>query len=235
MDVDKYSVTIDLNDSDTLTFLRGKNLRVYKSVGSDSSGLPVVWFSQNQLSQSVTFSWTETYGGFVTDGGTPTQGISVKDVSEHSMTLGQIIKASNDGNVSLSNGGVEGAITVQNTDTRDWMCGMGQEVNGTFSPICAFDLGGKDESVIMMPYEKVLLVFESSKQIDTGTVIAEAISASCTIELDGKNRDRIVSFRKSTGWTTNTDVWVTLNSNDLDLATTLIVSNSAKADVKAAA
>jgi len=154
MDVDKYSVTIDLNDSDTLTFLRGKNLRVYKSVGSDSSGLPVVWFSQNQLSQSVTFSWTETYGGFVTDGGTPTQGISVKDVSEHSMTLGQIIKASNDGNVSLSNGGVEGAITVQNTDTRDWMCGMGQEVNGTFSPICAFDLGGKDESVIMMPYEK---------------------------------------------------------------------------------
>lgn len=98
---------------------------------------------------------------------------------------------------------------------------MGQIVQGKLSPVCIFDLGGMGESVIMMPYEKIVLVFESSRQIDTGSVIAEAISASCTIELDGSNLNRAVEFRKATGWTTNKQGWVTVNDDPLDLADAL--------------
>jgi hypothetical protein len=221
-----YSVTIDLNDSDTLAFLAQRSLRVYKSVGSGATGLPVVWFSENQFSKSLSFSWTENYGGFVRDGGTPTPGVSIKNFSPTSMELGQKGTADQLGNLVASRDGVAGAITIFNKSSRDWMCGMGQEVNGTLSPICAFDLGGMGESVVMMPYEKVLLVFETTNQIDTGTVVARAISASCTIELDGNNQTRTVVFRKSTGWTTNTETWATLNDNDLDLAEALIVPNS---------
>jgi len=222
-----YSVTIDLKDSDTLNFLAGKSLRVYKSVGTGATGLPVVWFSLNEFADSVAFSWTETYGGFVREGGTPVPGINVLDVSSQPMGLGDQLSANDQGEVTVTHDGVNGAITIHNTGERDWMCGMGQIVQGALSPICAFDLGGEGESVVMMPYEKVLLVFESSAQIDTGTVVATAISASCTIELDGSNLDRAVVFRKSTGWTTNTQGWVTLNDGDLDLAQALIVPTAA--------
>ena len=54
-------------------------------------------------------------------------------------------------------------------------------------------------------------------------MVARAISASCTIELDGSNLTRSVTFRKDTGWTTNVEPWATLNDEDLDLVSTLIV------------
>lgn len=223
---DSYSITIDLNDLDTLQFLKGKSLRVYKSVRTGATGLPVVWFSQSLFGHTVSLGWTEQYAGYVTDGGNPVPGMNIKDVSSQQMKLGQLLTAKDDGEVDVSNKGVEGAITVSNLGTRDWMCGMGQEVNGQLAPICAFDLGGKGEKMIMEPYEKVLLVFESSAQMNTGTVIAEAISASLTVELDGKNRSRTVVFRKSTGWTTNTAGWATQNDSDLALADVLIVPSA---------
>jgi hypothetical protein len=218
-----YSITIDLNDGDTLDFLHGKSLRVYKSVGSGATGLPVVWFSQNAFSDFVTFSWTEQYAGFVTDGGTPTDGITVKDVSLEPLELGQKLIALDTGKVMPSNSGLPGTITVKNSGTRPWLCGMGQEVKGKLSPVCAFDLGGQGENVIMEPYEKVLLVFESTKEMDTGTVVARALSASLTVELDGSNLERTVVFRKSTGWSTNDEVWAKQNDDELDLVDALIV------------
>ncbi len=218
-----YSVTIDLNDPDTLAFLVGKTLRVYKSVGTGSTGLPVVWFSENQFSNSLSFTWTEDYGGFVRDGGAPAPGVNVSNVSSDPMNLGDRLSATDSGTVSVDHKGLAGAITVHNTGQRDWMCGMGQIIQNKLSPICAFDLGGVGESVSMMPYEKVLMVFESSRQMDTGTVVARAISASCSVELDGNNLNRAVTFRKDTGWSTNTAGWVTLNDEDLDLVDALFV------------
>ena len=158
-----YSVTIDLADAATLAFLSDKSLRVYKSVGTNSAGLPVVWFSEDQFSNSLTFSWTEDYGGFVRDGGAPVPGVNVSNVSSDTMDLGERLSATDSGTVSVDRKGVAGAITVHNTGARDWMCGMGQIVQNRLSPICAFDLGGMGESVSMMPYEKILMVFESSR------------------------------------------------------------------------
>ncbi|MGZ8284332.1 MAG: hypothetical protein ACXW27_07435 [Allosphingosinicella sp.] len=221
-----YEITLDLDDGDTLSFLHDKSLRVFKSVNSDSAGLPVVWFSQNELSRTVKFSWAEQYAGYVKDGGTPVAGVDVSDVSASPMELGEMLVALADGDVSVARAGESGAITVKNNSVRDWMCGMGQEVNGKMSPICAFDLGGEGEKVIMKPFEKVLLVFETTSEIDTGTVVARALSASISIELDGSNLERKVVFRKSTGWTTNTETWATINDDDLDLASALIVPGS---------
>jgi hypothetical protein len=223
---ESYSITIDLNDPNTLQFLKGKSLRVYKSVRTGATGLPVVWFSQSVFGHTVSLGWTEQYAGYVSDLGNPVAGMTIKDVSSEPMDLGQVLTAQDDGDVDVSNKGVKGAITVKNLGSRDWMCGMGQEVNGELAPICAFDLGGQGEQVIMEPYEKVLLVFESSAQMNTGTVIAEAISASLTVELDGQNTSRTVVFRKSTGWTTNTAGWATQNDSDLTLADALIVPNA---------
>lgn len=220
---DTYTVTIDLHDPATLSFLQGKSLRVYKSTKSGSTGLPVVWFSQNDFAGSVTFAWSEQYAGFVRDGGNPTPGLNISDISAQEMDLGQVLTASNDGEVAITDDGVQGTITVSNSGDRDWMCGMGQMVQGQLSPICAFDLGGEGENVIMEPYEKVLLVFESTAQVDTGTVIAEAESPSLTIELDGSNRNRTVIFRKDSGWTKNQEGWATKNPRNLNLAKALIV------------
>ena len=232
---DGYSITLDLNDPDTQNFLIGKSLRVYKGVQTGATGLPVVWFSQNSFGNTVTLAWQEQYAGYVADGGTPRPGITINDMSSKSMNLGQELTAANSGTVTVTNTGLAGAITVTNSGNRDWMCGMGQMVNGAFNPFCAFDLGGEGESVIMEPYEKVVLVFESTRQIDTGTVVAEALSASLSIELDGSNPSRSVVFRKADGWSGNTEGWATQNKHDLDLAAALIVpgSSAAQADLRA--
>jgi len=224
----QYSVTISL-DNDTLAWLKGKSLRVFKGVLTGSAGLPVVWFSQNTFSQQLTFSWEETYGGYVTDAGKPVSGFSVLDVSSSSMSLGQKLTANNDGSTNVTNDGEPGMITVMAAvdDTRDWTGGMGQVVNDKLSPICAFDIGGSGSAIVMEPYERLVLVFESTAAVNTGTVIAAAISSSITIELDGSDTSRTVSFSKDGGWSGNTGGWATINLPDLDLAKALIMSQPA--------
>ena len=226
---DGYSIIVDLDDADTQAFLIGKSLRVYKGVQTGATGLPVVWFSQNDFGNGVTLAWQEQYAGFVADGGTPVDGVRIKDISSAPMDLGEELTAGNTGTVIVSRTGLAGAITVTSAGTRDWMGGMGQMLNGVLNPFCAFDVGGGGNSVIMEPYEKVLLVFESTAQVDTGTVVAEAISASLTVELDGDNPSRTVTYRKNTGWTGNIETWATQNEHHLDLARALIVPGSAAA------
>ena len=220
-----YSIEIDLNDPATLQYLVGKSLFAFKGVKTDGQGLPTVWVEISNFGASTKFSWSETYAGFVRDGEMPAPGVLLADLSMKPMNLGQRLLAENDGEVSTDNKGRDGAITVQNKGTRDWTCGMGQLVNGALAPVCAFDLGGIGAKILMEPYEKVLLVFESSAQMDVGTVVAEALSASITIELDGNNTSRKVVFRKDTGWTTNTQGWVSVNNDDLSLAPVLVIPN----------
>lgn len=221
-----YSIEIDLHDKDTLEFLHGKSLFAFKGVKTDGQGLPTVWVEISSFANSTKFSWSESYGAYVQDGGTPAAGVRLVDLSINPLNLGQRLVASDDGQVDTDNKGRGGAILVQNGGKRDWTCGMGQMVNNKLAPICAFDLGGVGEKILMMPYEKVVLVIGSSSQMDVGTVVATALSASITIELDGNDPTRTVIFRKDTGWTTNQEGWVTINDDNLDLAPVLVVPNT---------
>lgn len=115
-----YTVTIDLDDQDTLNFLIGKSLRVYKGVKTDAKGVPVVWFSQNLFAKSLTFSWTENYGGFVRDGGVPAVGVNISDVTTDAMDLGDKMMVTDAGTSAVDRKGVGGAITISNSGSRDW-------------------------------------------------------------------------------------------------------------------
>lgn len=222
----QYSIEVDLNDPATLQFLKGKSLFVFKGVKSDGEGLPTVWVEISDFADSAKITWSENYAGYVSSGGMPAPGVALKDLSFEPMNLGQLLTAQNSGQVVVDNTGRAGGIVVKNSGTRDWTCGMGQTVNGQFAPLCAFDLGGIGEKILMEPYEKVLLVVESSAQMDVGTVVAEAISASCTVFLDGTNTSRKIVFRKDTGWTSNTEGWVSINDDNLQLAPVLIMPNA---------
>jgi hypothetical protein len=239
-----YTITVDVDDPDTLAFLESKSLRVYKGVGTGGRGLPVVWFSQTGFDGTISFSWNEQYAGFILTGGMPTPGVRINDPlltlppglartaqddpvitvqAALPMELGHTFVAQDNSNPSVVATGVPGALAIANSGTQDWMCGMGQEVNGGISALCAFDLGGEGEQVVMIPQEKVLLVFESSTAVDTGMALAEAINASLMVELDVQDSSRTVVFRKDTGWSTNQQAWATQVPIDTDLASVLFV------------
>jgi len=219
---DQFVIHVNLDD-DTKTKLggSGQSLRAYKGVKTGvANGLSPVWFMTNDFGDVVDVKWQEQYCGYVNS-------IDLKPgavVDAHSvkpMTLGQLLTTDDFGVATVDNNGQAGDITIHNKGHKEWTCGMGQKVGGVMSPSCSFKLFGTGYTLLMMPYEEVLLVFESG-QIDTGTLVEETISSSIVITLTGDARERTVSFNIDNGWDAQQASWATIYTNSIKIADKLI-------------
>jgi hypothetical protein len=220
---DNYSIQISLDD-DTLQKLNqtGQSLRAYKGVkASIEGGLCPVWFTTANFAPTVNVKWTEQYGGYV-DGQEFKPGIVIDAENSENMDLGDLMTVQDDGTAVVTANGSQGDISIKNAGKKEWICGMGQVVNNTLSPVCAFPLFGQ-YTVLMMPYEQVLLVFESG-QTDTGTVVEETISSSIVLTLTGEDEGQTkdISFNIDNGWDAKGANWAKINTGTLNLAATLI-------------
>jgi hypothetical protein len=169
----------------------------------------------------VTISWQEQYGGYV-DNQQFGPGVTVLAKDIKPMDLGDILSVDNTGVPSVNTGGASGDITVLNKGDKPWTGGMGQMVEGNLSPLCAFPLNGNFSNT-MMPYEKVLLVFESG-QTDTGSVVEETTSSTIIITLTGADVGvpKQVSFDINTGWDADNAGWAQISDNGYTIAPQLI-------------
>lgn len=220
---DTYSIQILLDDA-TLTKLAQQklSLNAFKGVRTNSGGgASTVWLSTNNFAETVTISWAEQYGGYVENQQFST-GLTVVANDVKQMDLGDILSVDSTGVPSVSTGGASGDITVLNKGNKPWTGGMGQMVQGSLSPLCAFPLNG-NFSITMMPYEQVLLVFESG-QTDTGSVVEETTSSTIIITLTGAdvNNPKQVSFDINNGWSANNAAWAEISDNGYTIADKLI-------------
>lgn len=226
---DNYSIQISLNDA-TLQALSDQNLALHAFKGVQANvggGASTVWLTTNNFGETTTISWEEQYGGFVENQQFGT-GITVLASDVKAMDLGDILSVDNSGASNINTGGTAGDIIVLNKGNKAWTGGMGQVVvnpatnQGELSPLCAFPLNGHF-GITMMPYEKVLLVFESG-QTDTGSVVEETTSSTIVITLTGDDVGvpKPVSFDINTGWDANNAGWAEINDNGYTIADKLI-------------
>jgi hypothetical protein len=222
---DTYTITIDLDD-DTLNKLNqtGQYLRAYKGVKTGiSGGVSTVWFKSNNFSNNMTVQWTEQYAGYISNYQQLKGGVNITAQSTKPMDLGETLSVSDNGTTVVNSTGQAGDIIIKNTGSKEWNCGMAQKVgsNQEASILCAFPLFGHYAD-IMMPYEKILLVFESG-QIDTGTVIEETIGESIIITLDGQDKSRDVNYNIDTGWDAHSAGWAEICKDSVNIADKLIL------------
>ena len=197
--------------------LGGFRLYGWKAVKTTQSGAaPLVWFNTSRFTASTLVSWTDQYQAYTSNTTNLSPGMRIVPSFFTDIALGQTLNVGNGGFGSVVAGGVGGAISVNNTTTTQFTCGMNQMQNvngsGAQSPLCALPLPGRLLDVFA-PVEQVLLMF-SSVALNTGTIINQAPSDGVLVDLTSNNQ-REVTFDINAGWSTNglQDQLVRANSN----------------------
>lgn len=215
-----YQVTISLDET-TLTDLVSGNYQLYgfKAVQtSQGGGAPLVWFSTQNFMASTVVNWEEQYQAFtslsqIIPGGT------INASSPYDITLDQTLNVGPNGVSTVTEGGTASAISIKNTTSTQFTCGISEIQDGSPLPLCAFPLYGNQVDVIA-PIEKVLLMF-STVPVNTGTVIEQAYSQAILIDLTGDNQ-RSVSFDMNNGWNWGGFSWAQAVPADANLVPLLI-------------
>lgn len=207
-----YQVDI-IMDVETVQKLLKGNFFLYgfKAVqSSQGNGAPLVWFSTQSFSTDTNVNWTKQYQAYTSTSEIIANG-RIKASFSTNITLGQILDVEIGGVGEVVNGGTSSAISINNTTTTEYTCGISEMQDGVSKPLCAFPLYGLNEDVIV-PIEKVLLMF-STKPVNTGTVIESSIQQSLTnldstdsyssgilLDLTGNgNNERSLSYNINTG------------------------------------
>lgn len=213
-----YQVTINL-DSTTVSDLVSGNYQLYgfKAVQTtQGGGAPLVWFSSTDFMSQTVVSWEEQYQAFTSLSQIIANG-QIQASSPYDITLEQTLNVGANGVGNVTDGGTAGAISILNTTSQQFTCGISEMQNGTAMPMCAFPLYGNGLDVIA-PIEKVLLMF-STLPVNTGTVIEQAYSQGILIDLTGNN-EQTVAFDINEGWSWGGYSWaqsVQANANLIPL------------------
>lgn len=219
-----FKITVNIASAD-LDILKkdGYSLYAFKSVETSGSGGVTVWYTldSNDLLSKNEVSWTDDYEAFNSISNIEN---NVQIIAGNSLSaqLGNLISISTNGNLSKSTDGFQGSISYINNASKMYTVGYIQNVKESNNITCAFNILGGNASRIIVPVNKVALIF-SPASIELGTVINKAMSSGILIDLEGaENNMRDVTFKTSDGWTSNTQTWASNFISFTDLRTLLI-------------
>lgn len=202
-----YSVTIQLSPS-TVAALRaeGSSLYGFKAVQtSQKGGAPLVWFVDSEMLPTVAVEWSEQYEAYISTSQIITNGV-IDSSNNIDADLGQTANVDDAGNLTVTENGVAGAISINNASPTPYTCGISQMQGSVATPLCAFTLHGNHLDVIA-PIEKVLFFFATA-QVDTGTVLEQSYGAGVLLDLTG-NPQLNVSYDINNGWDFGGESWGT--------------------------
>jgi hypothetical protein len=203
-----YQVTLSLSLATVQALQQGGyNLYGFKAVQSTmKGGSPLVWFSVPAASLLTTnnIEWTEQYQAYISNQTPVAPKTKVVASADVDISLGQQWNVQAGGGDNVTTTGPSIAISIMNTTTTAFTCGVSMEQNGVFNPLCAFPLYGNGLDIIA-PIQKVLLMF-STLPVDTGTVIEQAFSPGIFIDLTADNQ-RSVTFDINLGWSWGGGSW----------------------------
>lgn len=221
-----YNISIAMSDAtvEALDTLKS-SLYLFKASASPmGGGKPTVWSSTKAFSNDTQVNWTESYGAYAAigevKGGVTFQGSSAKPID-----LGESLLVSESAITKVSqSGGTPDWITVTNTTTTPFACGMAQPdpATGKLSPICAFPLYGKYSDLIQ-PIEKIALVFATTAY-KQGTVVEGAIGPAILVDLTAQQKVAL-AYDINNGWTWNPTDPVS-DINDSEFVSVLVTTSS---------
>jgi hypothetical protein len=216
----QVNITMDQNTADTLN-AQGFQLYGFKAVSGSANGLPVVWFSTDTFGLSTVVTWTESYRAFTSRNANVGPNTKVSVDNDYDAALGDILTVTSPtGTGQVTDGGPAGAISVLNSTSTPFSCGISQlQSDGTYAPLAVFPLFGNNEDE-MVPVEKVFLMFASAT-VDTGTVIEKSFGSGILIDLTGVS-SRSVSYDLNASWSDNQGTWGTVFPPSTSLVPLLI-------------
>jgi hypothetical protein len=217
-----YKVNIALNDT-TLTALQngGFQMQVYKGSMSNAKGQPVVWFTLNEFSSTVSVTWADSYGGYFSNTLVENKATIVISTSS-GMQPGQIFTLNSNGSGSLTSGGPAEDYTFESLIQSERTCGLTTSASGSQpAAICAFPQYATLDNMVQ-PYEKVLILFTQTP-LNTGSVVQTAVTQSISIVMAPSEPSFTTSFDINTGWNIDGSSQAVVNAPNFTLAPDLII------------
>ncbi|HKX29368.1 MAG TPA: hypothetical protein VJ302_16850, partial [Blastocatellia bacterium] len=190
-----YTVTIKMNSATVTALINSGNyLFGFKAVqSSDQAGRPLVWSRTQDFSTTTAVNWTNQYNAYTSHTDIE-PGALIQVVFSAPALTGQTLEVVAGGTGSVVNSGPTYAISVLNTTTTPFTCGLAE--GSAASPLCAFPLYGNNLQTIT-PLEKILLLF-STEPTDPGTVVStfynnlllarESLSQGILIDMTGSTQ-----------------------------------------------
>jgi hypothetical protein len=196
----QYEIDVTMSPDTVTALVEGNfNLYAFKAVqATQGGGAPLVWFQlpPEDYSTRTQVVWEVQYQAYTSRSKIIPNGKVTASFSTN-IDLGQTLNVVAGGTGDVTKGGPRQAVSVNNTTTTQFTCGISQRAGTATNPMCAFPLYGQHLDVIA-PIEKVLLMF-STKPVNTGTVIEQAYSPGVLVDLTSSN-ERTVSYDINKGW-----------------------------------
>jgi hypothetical protein len=176
---------------------------------SNSSAVPLVFKAKTQLAQSMSFDWTESYGGFasqtlLSDGVSDPARRTIEPASSAPARLGQALTLSSTFGFDATADGQDGTLTFRNGRLTEATCGLCY--GDGLTPVCAARLiPGID--LVIAPVQNVFLMLSSS-QYDEGSWVGRSQGKGLTVDMTGADA-RTVTFDTAApdGWRETASVW----------------------------
>ncbi len=223
-----YAVSFTMSQA-TVQALQGYSLVVFKGVqgpnATPGSAVPLAWIVSDTFGLNTDIKWEEDYSAYtstaqIVPGGTITASNPV------SIDIGETYNVDASGTGPVTEAGQSNAITIQNTSTTQFVCGLAQTPAGSTvaNAICAFTLHGQMADV-MIPEEKIFMMFVSAT-VDTGKVFEKSIGPGLLVDLTGVEKRSGIAFDINSGWSWGGFSWAKGYQASSDLVP-LLIDNSA--------
>jgi hypothetical protein len=177
-----YTVTVDMSNTTATTLMEeGSQLVAFAATqGTDNQALPLVWSVAASFGTTYTLSWTASYGAFASSTAVAAGTLIVPGTSA-SINIGQIFSVAAGPVGSVVNGGVSGLITIANTTSSPFSCGLSQTLNNALVPFCAYPLYGNNTQELM-PLSIVVMFFTTAP-LEVGEAYSPAMPMALTDKL----------------------------------------------------
>jgi hypothetical protein len=236
-----YTVNLTMSSATVQALLnQGMQLIAFAAVqGTDLSAMPVVWSVSSTYGNDWSITWTTTYMAYASSSAI-SSGNMIQIATSQPIAVGQLLNVQQGPVTNSPTTGTPSFITITNTTTTQYSCGVEQSVNSgngaVFAPVCVYPLYGLNTQTIA-PLAEIVLLFTTSP-LQVGEAWSGApVTPGPFLELDavtgpalwitaaGQSSPLSVQYDINTGWSWGGANWAMTISLST-LATVLIQSTS---------
>jgi hypothetical protein len=171
-----YSVTVTMT-SNTVSGLLGEGMQLvaFAAVqGTDNQALPLVWSVASSYGTTYTLSWTAAYGAYASS--TPiAAGTLIQVATSSAISIGETLSVTAGPVGTVSSSGTPGFISISNTTSSQFTCGLEQTLGGVLVPFCVYPLYGNNTQALI-PLPTVVMLFTTAPAL-VGEAYSPAITA----------------------------------------------------------
>lgn len=201
-----YQVTIQLESATLQSLLdNGYSLFAFQPIQATAQGQPVLWIQTAALAATISIQWPAAYAAYISESPIVVNGRILMS-SEADIQLGQVMQVGPEGSFKVTDDGPPDAMSVLNTTTTQYSCGLAVKGGAGTGPIAAFPLYGSS-MVAMAPLPKLFLLFESYPAT-SGQILDRTLAQGLLVDLSAAT-ERQVSFDINAGWSAGSAPWAT--------------------------